>query len=182
MICAKCERPGFARKLCRKHYASAWRKGLPRIPASQCGIEGCERPRKRQGFCLFHFRRVQRGHPMNGPLRARAKHRYVIVTNRNHPLAMVNGRVAVHRMVLYDAVRGGRLPCFWCGSPLSWNVDRFAEDALYVDHLDHDRQHNEETNLVPACNSCNAGRMRPGQRQSIYSREFVWDDGTKVGT
>ena len=173
MTCTKCQNPAFSRGMCRTHYARAWRAGLEPLVRPECKVDFCDRPHKGHDLCALHLVRHRRGNPMNGPLRKPSAYRYVIVTRRDHPLAMKNGRVAVHRMVLFDAVRGGRLPCFWCGTPLAWNVDRKDPNALYVDHLNHNRRCNEDTNLVPSCNSCNAGRMRPDQLQSVYSSEKV---------
>lgn len=160
-VIGDCSAERFARQLCRKHYARAWRSGLePRAP-HRCAVAGCVRKHKGHGYCSLHLARERKGHPLTGPLRTLRVERYRVLTCPQHPLAMRNGRVYEHRQVLYDAVAGSPLPCFWCGTALTW-------ERLCVDHVDHDRHNNNVRNLVPACNSCNAGRMRPGQRTSVY--------------
>jgi len=131
-----------------------------------CLLRGCNNKHKGHGLCQKHLVRKRRGLPMFGVLRTLHPKRYKLITKPQHPLAMKNGRVYVHRMVLYDEVEGSRLPCFWCGAPLEWKVN------LHVDHRNHDRHNNSPTNLVPSCNSCNAGRMLIGsiKRVSIYTR------------
>lgn len=171
-----CQEDAFARSWCRMHYARryrAWKSRgdiefAPKEPRG-CLITECTRAHKGHGLCQFHLKRKQKGLPMLGLLRKPSHKRYLTVVRKEHPLAYKNGRLFVHRMVLYDSVGGGRLPCFWCGRPLFWNKNRFASGALYVDHADHNRHNNAPTNLLPACNPCNAGRMRPNQRMSMYT-------------
>lgn len=178
-----CSVPGCNKKrdrqgLCQMHH---WRLRVhgdvnyvpykPRV----CIVEGCNRRHKGYGYCKFHLERFRKGLPLDGPLRTLHPKRYRIVTRRDHPLAMKNGRVAVHRMVFYDQIGNSRIPCFWCGTSLEWRIN------LFVDHLDHDRHNNQPTNLVPSCNSCNAGRMLVNSRirTSVYQRVV---DGTVVGS
>lgn len=166
--------PG-ARGFCQMHYVRFKVHGSPFIKLTDlkrksCLIDGCLGKHKGHGYCTQHYNRFKKGLPITGELKTLNPKRYVVVTDRNHPLAFKNGRVYKHRKVLFDQVggNGGRLPCFWCGKPLDWFGFEF--EKLMVDHLNHDRHNNEPTNLVPSCNSCNAGRMigsRP--RQSIYS-------------
>lgn len=133
-------------------------------PPRVCALLGCARKCKGRGLCALHLNRMKSGIPLDYTPPKLARKRYRLVTRPAHPLADRRGRVYVHRMVLYDAVGGGRLPCYWCGAPLEWRGN------LFVDHLNHDRHDNTPRNLVPACNGCNAGRTSKNShvRQSVY--------------
>ncbi len=163
---AGCTNPRERRGLCQKHHWRLVHHGSPLYEPEEklCTHAGCTGKHKAHGLCVFHYIRKKHGLPLDGPIRTISPKRYVQITRPAHPLAFKNGRVTVHRMVLFDRVQGSRLPCFWCGAPLEWKAN------LFVDHLDHDRHNNEHSNLVPSCNSCNAGRMLNSKpRQSIYS-------------
>jgi hypothetical protein len=179
-----CDKPGTRRGgLCQMH---SWRLrhygDVHRVRARRlCSVADCSRPNKANGLCQLHRRRFERGLPTDYVASPLAKKRYRMQTRHSHPLADVRGRVYVHRVALYDSVDGSRLPCFWCGAPLEWLVN------LCVDHFNHDRHDNNPTNLLPACNGCNAGRTskNPRVRQPIYLpvSEFVWTaDGQQVGS
>lgn len=153
--------------LCQMHH---WRKKhhgsehyQPWAP-SFCTVEGCERPHKGNGMCALHLVRKRKGLPLDFEKPTLAAKRYRVLTRKDHPLAWPNGRVLEHRMVLYDAIGPRPVPCYWCGTPLTW-------DILFVDHKDHDRHNNDLTNLLPTCNSCNAGRTisTPKNRTSVYA-------------
>lgn len=156
------------RGLCQKH---AWRLRVhgdpyytPYMP-KLCTVAGCGRKHKGHGYCQKHLSRSKRGLSLVGLLRTLNPKRYRQIKRPQHPLAMKNGCVLLHRYVLFEQIGFVRVPCFWCGNPLEWKKN------LHVDHKDHDRRNNSPTNLVPACNSCNAGRMlhcaKP--RVSMYS-------------
>lgn len=123
-----------------------------------CLVKGCDKKYKAHGYCQMHYKRAKNGHSLTGELKTLNPKRYRLITDRNHPLAFKNGRVLLHRKVLYDFVNGSKLPCFWCSIPLDWHG--VEHEKLCVDHLDHNRHNNDVTNLVPSCNSCNAGRMK----------------------
>lgn len=163
-----CVKPPCSRGLCQmhnwrlKHYGDPMREPYePRL----CSIAECGRKRKGRGLCSLHLGRQKRGLPFDYSPPVLAKKRYKMRMRPKHPLADRRGRVYEHRAVLFDCLSGGRLPCFWCGTPLEWLVN------LFVDHLNHDRHDNRPENLVPSCNGCNAGRTskNPRTRQSIYS-------------
>lgn len=125
-----------------------------------CLVEGCLRPVASAHLCDPHYRRqLRHGDPLGSALRRGvAIGRYLSRKVLGHPLANARtGRVYLHRLVLYNAVAGSNLPCFWCGRALRWTRGQEA-DAITVDHRDRDRQNNDETNLVPACNHCNPSR------------------------
>ena len=78
-----------------------------------------------------------------------------------HPIAPPSGVVAVSRVVLYDKIGPGPHPCHWCGRQVEWRPGRgLRDDALIVDHLNHDATNDAPDNLVPSCNSCNSGRAK----------------------
>jgi hypothetical protein len=185
-----CAKTYSSRGFCQMHKWRVDHYGDPlRVRPSRpvCSVDGCCRTVKGRGLCSTHFGRHKRGIPLNYTRPLLSKTRYRLKTMRGRPLADRRGRVYEHRAVLFESIAWMRVPCFWCGKPVSFSC------GLVPDHLDHDRQHNALRNLVPACNGCNAGRTRsnPKVRKSIYENwtfpvgeggEFVWDDGSKVGT
>lgn len=89
--------------------------------------------------------------------------RYLTQYRPGHPTEHADGRVRIHRAVLYDKIGPGWHPCNWCGRPVSWDVKR-GKDQLVSDHVDNDTWNNDQDNLVPACNRCNLHRhltLRP---------------------
>ena len=172
-----CGKPKDREGLCQMH---AWRlrhygdpnyKREPRI-VLVCDVPNCERSAVGRGLCQLHLSRKRKGIPQDFTRPKLQKQRYRQLTRPDHPLANKRGRVYEHRMVLFDQIGDVRVPCFWCGDPLEWRV------SLCVDHLDHNRHHNVSTNLVPACNGCNAGRTisNPQIRQSIYSPNLTKEE------
>lgn len=88
---------------------------------------------------------------------------YSSVFDPQHPLARkTDGRVFVHRKVLYDAIGPGQHPCHWCGTTVEWRLRNVTSaGGLVVDHIDRDRRNNDLSNLVPSCHGCNARRDHP---------------------
>lgn len=168
-----------ANGLCQMHNWRLQVHGDPNYvpyPLRSCVVPGCERKHKGHGYCQRHLSRWKKGIPLDAPGKQPAVHRYRAVKRPDHPLAMKNGRVFVHRMVLHDTTGGARMPCFWCGRPLEWLRPKLHPGALVVDHRDHDRHNNDPANLLPSCNFCNAGRIKgfAAHRVSVYSSP---DDG-----
>lgn len=164
-----CIKPRDRHGLCQMHY---WRLKHHSNPLYQpwkpryCSVSKCKREHKGHGMCAFHLNRKKKGIPLDFEAPKLAKKRYVIKTLKEHPLADVTGRIAEHRVVLFDSIKFLRVPCYWCGAPLQFGAN------LCVDHLNHDRHDNSLQNLVPACNRCNAGRTINSRiRQSIYKKE-----------
>lgn len=139
-----------------------------------CRISTCDRSASARELCDTHYRRLLRYGSPDGHAEKRLLDckRYLQRKFRGHPLANCRtGRASVHRVVLFDCSGGGPLPCFWCGRPLRWITTRPQPvDALMVDHLDHDRHNNDETNLVPACNACNGARNRRRKKAPLISQ------------
>lgn len=167
-----CVKPGVRRgQLCQMHNWRLTYHGsvhYTRPPRPLCTVSECPRTVKGHGLCQLHLGRANRGLPMDYVAPTLAAKRYQLRKAPGHPVADIRGRVYVHRQVLYDQTNGGRLPCFWCAAPLEWGKN------LVVDHLDHDRHNNASTNLVPACNGCNAGRTvrNPQVRTPIYAATY----------
>jgi len=163
-----CLKPRTRRGLCQmhawrlKHYGDPMRERQPR---AKCSIGTCERTVKGHGLCPLHLRRKKRGIPFDYSRPQLNPKRYRLKKIPGHPLADRLGRVYVHRAVLFESIKWMVVPCFWCGCPIS-----FSARTILADHLNHDRHDNRLQNLVPACDSCNAGRTRSNShiRHSIY--------------
>lgn len=98
------------------------------------------------------------------------------IVDPTHPLSPETGRVGEHRRVLYAAIGAGAHPCHWCGNEVRWIVGEGpVRGALVVDHLDSDWRNNELSNLVPACQGCNATRSR----RVLGNETFVVGSGGK---
>lgn len=89
--------------------------------------------------------------------------RYLLKRAVGHPLASINQLVSVHRAILYEKLGPGEHPCFHCGKTLRWYRgfdNQKKDDALHVDHLNHQTHDNCRENLVPCCRNCNQKRSR----------------------
>lgn len=152
-----CGLPVHNRGMCQTHH---WRwkyHGDPHYvrpikPPVACSVDGCERIVKGRGLCAKHLYRARKGTPLDWDRPKLAPKRYRVVIDREHPLAFRNGRITVHRQVLFGAIGFDRVPCYWCGTGVTFGQN------LVVDHLNHDRHDNRRENLVAACASCNCGR------------------------
>jgi hypothetical protein len=162
-----CEEPRRSLDLCLKHYIRFYRNGITerlnkRIHPLTCTIDGCEKPSKNRGWCSMHSRRWERhGDPLVSFPNARyPDRRYRRVKRPGHSLAGKDGVVALHRLVLYEAIGPGEHPCHWCSTLVDWSK-RYPADqaALVVDHLDWNRANNELANLVASCPPCNSTRQ-----------------------
>lgn len=111
---------------------------------------------------------------------------YMTEVRRGHPVAHADGRVRVHRAVLYDKIGGGEHPCHWCQALVTWAVER-GKRALVADHIDGDTWNNDPANLVPSCNGCNVSRKaraaircRNGHLYAPGTTSIRVSDGTRV--
>lgn len=135
------------------------------MPDVLCTVEGCTNAPRNWGasLCSKHYHRQYRHGDVTITAQAsgvsvRKPRRYRTVSMRNHPLAMANGRVYLHRMILFDALDGKNPHCYWCGAQLDWSKRRGDPACVNVDHLDGDTGNNERSNLEPSCGRCNSTR------------------------
>ncbi len=116
---------------------------------------------------------------------------YLYVAAPGHPLAAKNGRLPLHRWLLYRRLGSGPHPCHWCGVLVDWLFGRESgtfDAALLVDHVDRNRGNNEERNLVPSCRDCNLRRggsqqVRPKARKPVVAPRppvVRWQPGTEA--
>lgn len=165
-----CEELAKGRKhWCQMHYMRWYRHGDPlyKRPKKFCSIADCQKTSESRGWCKEHYDRwIRHGDPTvvidttsRGSLSNRG---YLLIHKAGHPLAMKGGRVAQHRVVLYEKIGPGDHLCNWCGACVSWDKSwPVHSNALVTDHLDHDRLNNDPGNLVPSCQSCNVRRRNP---------------------
>lgn len=161
-----CEKPRYRHScMCITHMMRKHRYGDPLVIKRQrgaCKIDGCEKPHSGLGWCKKHLTRWTRhGDPLAIYPNARyPDRRYRRVKRLGHPLAGKDGGVALHRLVLYEAIGPGEHPCHWCSTLVDWSK-RYPADqaALVVDHLDWNRANNQLANLVASCPPCNSTRQ-----------------------
>lgn len=122
-----------------------------------CTVLDCPKPR-RGPYCSMHNARVARHGSIDLPPRPVPSrlnsNGYRIVPASGHSVAHKDGNAYEHRVVLYDAIGPGVHPCHWCGKRISWG------DDLHTDHVDHNPQNNNRSNLVQSCAPCNVRRNR----------------------
>lgn len=163
-----CDQLAHGYLLCTNHYRR-WRLyGDPtwQTPTyTECVILGCTKaPRSTiSPLCEMHYYRQRRhGDPLTVREvtgRAMSTNGYVIVHLPGHDLSHGSGWAYEHRVVLHASIGPGEHPCHWCGTSVLWELSYpFDMTALVVDHLDDDKQNNDPSNLVPACNPCNVNR------------------------
>ena len=145
----------------RRHCSNACRKSKQlrlraerKASAPPCVTADCVGiATRKSGLCEACYARLRR----NGNVEKRkptyrySKGGYVVLLRPDHPLADKEGRVMEHRAVMYEALRGKPLSCFWCTSKLTWGT-------AVIDHLDENKGHNAIGNLVASCNDCNRSR------------------------
>ena len=143
-----------------------------------CVLPGCDKPsrQKSPALCPMHYHRQYR----HGRVDAQANQsgvtashgrRYRTTYLPSHPLASGNGKVYVHRAVLYDRIGPGPHDCHWCGVQVDW-VGKGQPNCLEVDHLNHMGDDNRSENLVQSCRSCN--QQRAAERRSQALRAAGW--------
>lgn len=100
--------------------------------------------------------------------------KYKSVLRPGHVLADKDGRVRVHRLVLYEKIGGGQHCCYWCSVPVGWLEP--PPNRLVADHVDADKWNNAPTNLVPSCDRCNAGREKRARSRCKQGHLLVGDN------
>jgi len=97
--------------------------------------------------------------------------RYMTAARPHHPTAHADGRVRIHRAVLYDAIGPGVHACHWCRTEVEWFAAGGRE--LVADHLDEDTWNNNPSNLVASCQGCNASRRLSHATACKYGHEYT---------
>lgn len=97
--------------LCHSHYVAAYRSGFRANgqQAAACEVDGCDEPLRSKGYCQSHYAKWRRwGTPIppdrpKPALRVRDKRNgYVMVKDPTNPMAMQNGYVMEHRVVMAE--------------------------------------------------------------------------------
>ena len=99
--------------LCAAHYAAAFSRGFRAFgKAAICSIDDCTEPVRSRGYCSSHYNKFRRWgtptpEPKPPPKRRQREKRsgYVLVKAPDSPMAMVNGYVPEHRMVMAEHLR-----------------------------------------------------------------------------
>lgn len=80
--------------------------------------------------------------------------------NPSRAIASKDGKVQLHRAVLFDAIGEGPHRCRWClWDGLDWHAERLTAEYLVVDHLNGNGSDNRLANLAPAHAWCNNNRF-----------------------
>lgn len=163
-----------------------------------CEATGCQRNRRRNGYCETHHYRVKTyGDPLahipiganlgrnrgrkpgsGNPAGRTAGHHYTRVSLPGHPLANRRGVAFLHRVVLHAVIGPGEHRCHWCGRSVTWEARGDDPRALQADHVNGDRRDNHPSNLVPSCRSCNASwiGMAGGEPVTVHPNVRRWKD------
>ena len=100
---------------------------------------------------------------------------YILINEKDHPLAQKNGYVYEHRYNFYNENVGKDLICEKCGSFWGWRT--------YIDHIDHidkDRANNQIDNLRPLCNGCNTKRKKKNYCESDRFSSVTYEGKTQT--
>jgi hypothetical protein len=160
----RCRCNGIA--LCNIHYQRRLRYGRDELlvkadsPRRSCRVSGCaKRARsRRSAVCEMHYYRKRRKNSFSDPVFAGSwlsTGGYMLTASADHPMAS-NGRLYVHRQVLFDSIGPGEHPCHWCRSTVEWRAK--GKRRLVVDHVNGTKADNSRGNLVPSCHECNSSR------------------------
>ena len=174
--CAQCGKsfrtfPSQPRRCCSRACDVAWR--IAQRPTATCA--GCGKAYSRIPAMLGRYC-SPRCYQENGRRGNRQKSvkGYRMTRAKGHPIAPPSGIVPVSRLVLYDKIGPGPHPCHLCGKPVDWTPgDPYAENALFVDHIDWNRTNDTPGNLAPSCNICNAHRRAAGNASLIQPGEHT---------
>ena len=124
---------------------------LPKCATENCGGKAT---RVKSGLCEVCYCRVRRtGTVVRLPHKRRYKTGagYIKLLKPEHPLAESGGLVAEHRYVMFNLLGAAIQKCGWCGCCIDWS-------DVVVDHLNEQKDDNEPSNLMLACNDCNRAR------------------------
>lgn len=159
---------------------------------STCKLPDCDKPsRGADSYCSMHRTRIMRHGSPDATLRHRNPpgsnpvpselsmkkpgRAYGRFSSPGHQLADAAGTVAVHRWVLFERIGPGEHPCHWCGTTVRWTKGLSAS-ALVADHVDSNPRNNDPSNLVQACQRCNALRDgHPNLRKTHCPKGHPYD-------
>lgn len=100
-----------------------------------------------------------------------------------HPLRDPHGQCMTHRVVLWEKIGPGEHSCHYCGTTVDWKPGEYlTATSLVAEHADGNTRNNDPANIVPACQKCNAKKMRRTVRPTIRPDEIhvVYADGTRT--
>lgn len=154
----------------RRAFRMSWEGNL----MDTCTVDDCIKPtRSANGtLCKMHYHRWYRHGSTDTAVGTSptptASHgrRYKSMTWRHHPLAGKNGKVYIHRVVLYDMIGPGTHPCHWCQTPVTW-APKGTPGILIPDHINGYGDDNRPENLVPSCMSCNTTRGQQARAELL---------------
>ena len=98
--------------LCGLHYSQAFRQGFRATGlAMPCEVDDCNEPARSRGYCSSHYAKWRRWGTATPEPRPRpalkkrdSRSGYVWVKAPDNPMAMINGYVAEHRLVMSQAI------------------------------------------------------------------------------
>lgn len=104
--------------LCIAHYTTAFRRGFRAFGTPKpCVIEDCDRPVRSKGYCSSHYNKYRRWGTPTPPARPAPSHKkrearsgYVLVKLPDNPMAMTNGYVPEHRLVMAEHIGRPLMP------------------------------------------------------------------------
>lgn len=144
------------------------------MPNRTCSVPGCDKPSRslNQPLCPMHYHRLYRHGSIDrtahhGVVTASGGRRYRRRYMPGHPLAGSDGKVYVHRMVLFDSIGPGLHACHWCQRPVFWTLPKGKPNQLQVDHLNGMGDDNDPSNLVPSCPRCNTTRASQARADAL---------------
>lgn len=145
---------------------------------SACTVDGCAKPARSATatYCPMHYHRVYRHGSTDAVaheagIKVTKGRRYRTTHEPNHPLAQRDGRVYVHRKVLFDTIGPGEHACHWCGTTVRW-APKGTPGILIPDHVNGYGDDNRPDNLVPSCMSCNTARGQQQRSDALRAAGF----------
>lgn len=134
----------------------------------KCKVAGCDRQAmyKSQMVCQMHYFRMMRTGSYEKKGRSLRTHNakgYQMLYLPKHPLAMKNGYVYEHRVVMHQLHGDNPMNCNKCRRTIDWST-------VHVDHVNENVKDNSPENLRFLCNGCNVMRTRKHQKEHTKKR------------
>lgn len=144
-----------------------------------CKIPECGRDAKykSQQVCQKHYFRFMRtgSYQKKRGYRTQNSKGYQMLWEPDHPLAMKNGYVYEHRLVMWSLLGDDVGSCQMCDKPIDWS-------SLHIDHIDEDVTNNSKGNLRALCRPCNTRRGRKPEHCYKGKTAVYFDGETKTPT